>query len=70
MKTTGVILLALGVLTLVYAGLAYNKDHMVLRIGSMKVTATEHRNVALPAVAGVIVTIAGGALLALGSRRA
>ena len=42
MKTLGIVLVALGVLALVYGGIDYNRNRTVLQMGSMSVTATEH----------------------------
>jgi uncharacterized membrane protein YidH (DUF202 family) len=69
MKTIGIVLLVLGVLALVYGGINYNKDRTVLKMGSMSVTATEHKSIPVPAVAGVIVLAGGVALLVIGQRR-
>jgi uncharacterized membrane protein YidH (DUF202 family) len=70
MKTIGVVLVALGVLALVYGGIDYNKNRTVLKMGSVSVTATEHKSIPVPAIAGVVVLIAGVAMLAVGRRRA
>lgn len=69
MKTIGIVLVILGILALAYGGVSYNKSRTVLQMGSMSVTATENRTVAVPAVAGVIVLIGGVALLVAGNRR-
>jgi uncharacterized membrane protein YidH (DUF202 family) len=69
MKTLGVVLVVVGILTLVYGGISYNKNRTVLQIGSMNVTATEHKSIPIPAVAGVAVLICGVALLVVGKRR-
>ncbi len=69
MKTIGIVLVILGIVALVYGGFSYNKSRTVLKVGSVNVTATENKSVAVPAVAGVIVLIGGIALLVTGSRR-
>jgi len=69
MRTIGIVLVVLGILVLVYGGFNYNKDRTVLHMGSMNVTATEHRSIAIPAVAGVVVLIGGIAFLVVGTRR-
>ena len=70
MKIIGIVLVVLGVLALVYGGINYNKNRTVLQMGSMSVTATEHKSIPVPAVAGVVVLIGGVALLVVGKRRA
>ena len=69
MKILGIVLVALGVLALVYGGIDYNKNRTVLEVGSMSVTATEHKNIPIPAIVGVVVLIGGVALLVGGKRR-
>jgi uncharacterized membrane protein YidH (DUF202 family) len=69
MKTIGIVLVALGVLALVYGGINYNKNRTVLQVGSVSVTATEHKSIPIPAIAGVVVLIGGVALLVAGKRR-
>jgi uncharacterized membrane protein YidH (DUF202 family) len=70
MKTIGIVLVVLGVLVLVYGGIGYNKNRTVLEMGSVSVTATEHKSIAVPAVVGVVVLIGGIALLVVDKRRA
>lgn len=69
MKTIGIVLVVLGVLALVYGGIDYKKNRTVLEVGSVSVTATEHKNIPIPAVVGVVVLIGGVALLVGGKRR-
>ena len=69
MKTIGIVLVVLGVLALVYGGISYNKNRTVLQVGSMNVTATEHKSVPVPAVVGVIALVGGVALVVVGKRR-
>jgi hypothetical protein len=69
MRTIGIVLMVAGVLALIYGGISYNKNHTVLEVGSMKVTATEHKNIPVPAVVGGVVLLGGIALLVIGTRR-
>ena len=55
-------------LALVYGGINYNKDGTVFQMGSVSVTATEHKSIPVPAVVGVVVLIGGVALLVVGRR--
>jgi uncharacterized membrane protein YidH (DUF202 family) len=68
MKIMGLALAILGVLALLYGGINFNRNRTVLQMGSMSVTATEHRNVPVPAVVGAAMLI-GGVLLVVASRR-
>jgi uncharacterized membrane protein YidH (DUF202 family) len=69
MKTIGIVLLVIGILALVYGGINYTKNRTVLKVGSMNVTAAEHRSIPIPAVAGVVVLLGGVGLLVVGNRR-
>jgi uncharacterized membrane protein YidH (DUF202 family) len=69
MKTIGIVLVALGVIALVYGGINYNKDRTVLDVGSMNITATEHKSIPIPAVAGAVALIGGITLLLFGRGR-
>jgi len=69
MRTTGIVLAVLGVLALVYGGISYNRNRTVLQVGSVSVTATEHKSIPVPAVVGGAVLIGGVALLVIGKRR-
>ena len=69
MKIIGIVLVILGVLALVYGGISYNRDRTVLQMGSMHITATEHKSFPVPAAVGVVVLLGGAALLLVGKRR-
>jgi len=69
MRTIGIVLLVIGILALVYGGINYTKNRTVLKVGSMNVTAAEHRSIPIPAIAGVVVLLGGVALLVVGNRR-
>jgi uncharacterized membrane protein YidH (DUF202 family) len=64
MRSIGIVLVVVGVVALVYGGINYNRERTVLKVGSVSVTATEHRNIPVPAIAGVVVLVGGLALLA------
>jgi hypothetical protein len=69
MRTLGIALLVVGVLALVYGGIGYNKEHTVLEVGSMNITATERKTIPVPFIVGVAVLIGGAALLVSDRRR-
>jgi len=69
MKTIAVVLVVLGVLALVYGGISYTRNRTVLQVGSMNITATEHKSFPVPAVVGALVLIGGVALLVVDKRR-
>jgi hypothetical protein len=69
MKIIGIMLVSLGLLALIYGGLNYTRNRTILKMGSMSVTATEHKSIPVPAVAGLVVLLGGVALLVVGQRR-
>ncbi len=69
MKTIALVLMALGVLALIYGGIDYNKHSTVFQMGSMEVATSEHHSIPIPAIAGVIVLVGGFALFFAGNRR-
>lgn len=69
MKVLGLVLVLLGILTLVYGGVSYNRQRTVFKVGSIKATATEQRNVPLSPIAGGIAIVGGLALLVAARKR-
>jgi hypothetical protein len=63
MKVVGWVLLALGVLGLVYGGFKFSTRETVLDIGPIHATANREHNVPIAPIAGVLMLVAGGALL-------
>jgi uncharacterized membrane protein YidH (DUF202 family) len=69
MKTLGVVLVAIGVLSLIYGGFDYNRNRTVMQVGELEIQASEHHSVSIPAVAGLAVLLGGVAFLVGGARR-
>jgi hypothetical protein len=67
-RILGVVLLAAGVLILVYRGFSVPKEHEG-KLGPIQVRMTEHERVELPTWLGVVSAIAGGGLLLWSGRR-
>lgn len=70
MKTIGVILIALGVLSLVYGGISYNRNRTLVDVGSLNITTSEHRDIRVPTIVGALVLIGGVAMILTYRRRA
>ena len=68
-KILGVVLLAAGILALVYRGFSYTKETHEARLGPLQVELKEKERVSVPVWAGVALAVAGGGLLLAGSRR-
>jgi hypothetical protein len=69
MKILGVVLLAAGILALVYRGFSYTKETHEAKLGPLQVELKEKERVSIPVWAGVALAAAGGGLLLAGSRR-
>ena len=69
MKVAGVALVVLGILSLVYGGISYNRQRTVLDVGPFKATATEQKTIPLSPIVGGIALVAGIVLLVLPKRR-
>ena len=69
MRVLGFLLLALGIVALIYGGITYNRERTVLDVGPLKATTTEKKTLPLPPIAGGIAVIAGVLLLVLPAKR-
>ena len=69
MKLTGLILVVLGVLALVYGGVSYRKQDTILDVGSFKATATEQKTIPISPIVGGIALVGGIILLVVPRKR-
>ena len=69
MKILGVILLAAGILGLVYGGFSYTKETHEAKVGPLQFEVNETERVSLPVWAGAAMAVAGGGLLLFGGRK-
>jgi TRAP-type C4-dicarboxylate transport system permease small subunit len=65
----GIVLLAAGILALVYGGFTYTKDSHEAKLGPLKMEYKEKEHVDLPLWAGIGAIVVGGALLVLDRRK-
>jgi hypothetical protein len=68
-KIAALVLIAAGVLGLVYRGFSYTKETHHATVGTLELSVNDRERVAVPVWAGVGAIVAGGALLLLASRR-
>ena len=68
MKVLGVVLLAAGILGLVYGGFSYTRETHEANLGPLSLEVKEKERVNVPLWAGVALSVAGGALLLFGGR--
>jgi len=69
MKILAIILVAAGILALVYGGFSYTQDRKAVDLGPIEFSVKEKKRVSVPVWAGVGAIIVGGLLLAFGGRR-
>lgn len=65
----GIVLIALGVIALVYEGITYTTRETVIDIGPIHATADRQRTFPLPPILGVVAVAGGVALMMAGSRK-
>ncbi len=70
MKNLGVLLLALGIMALVYQGYTYTTRETVIDIGPIHATAEKEETVPIPPIVGGALVIAGAVLLYIGGKNA
>ena len=65
-KTLGIILIALGLVGLIWGGFSYTTRKKVVDIGPIHATRDQTHNIPLPPIAGALALIGGVALLVTG----
>ncbi|HYS12678.1 MAG TPA: hypothetical protein VEN28_05165 [Burkholderiaceae bacterium] len=68
-KVVGMILVAAGLLGLLYGGFSYTKDTHDVKIGPIELSVKEKQSVNVPVWAGVGAIVVGAVLLAFGGRK-
>jgi len=63
LKPLGLILIAIGIVGLLYGGLTWVRKDKVVDIGSVEITRDKHESLPLPPVVGAIMLVAGVALV-------
>ena len=67
-RLAAILLIGAGVLALVYGGFSYTKQTSAVKLGTVELSVQEKETVNVPVWAGVAAIVAGGLLLALGSK--
>ncbi|HET6255791.1 MAG TPA: hypothetical protein VFE32_17070 [Puia sp.] len=68
-KTIGILLLALGVIMLIWTGFSYTRREKVVDAGPVHISADKQKSVNWPPYAGGILVVAGVIVLATGRSR-
>jgi hypothetical protein len=69
MRIVGILLIAVGLVSLALGGISYTKREKVLDIGPIQATAERHKTIPLPPLLGGLALAGGVALLIVGSRK-
>jgi hypothetical protein len=69
LKIAAVVLIAAGVLGLVYGSFSYTKDTHEAKLGPLELSVKDKQTVNVPVWAGVGAIVIGGALLLVGGRK-
>ena len=71
MKTNtliAIVLIAIGILALVYQGITYTTQEKVVDLGPVQMTAEKQKTIPLPPIVGVVALAGGIVLLVLGKK--
>ena len=68
-RVVGLVLVALGIIALVWGGVFWTDRETVLDVGPLEVQTEEREGFAIPSVLGVITLVGGIVLLAVPDRR-
>ena len=68
-KLVAIVLIAGGVLGLVYGGFSYTKETHEAKLGPIELSVKDRQTINVPVWAGVGAIVIGGVLLLLGSKR-
>ena len=68
-KIVAIVLIAAGILGLLYGGFSYTKDTTAVKLGPIELSVKEKQTINVPVWAGVGAIVAGGFLLVLGSKK-
>jgi TRAP-type C4-dicarboxylate transport system permease small subunit len=63
MRLIAIVLLAAGVLALVYGGFSYTKQTHDAKLGPLEISVSEKQRINVPVWAGVVLVIAGAGVL-------
>jgi hypothetical protein len=68
MRMIGIVVLAAGILALVYGGFSYTRQTHDVKLGPVEIAVSEKQQVNVPLWAGVALAVVGGGLLVSGKK--
>jgi hypothetical protein len=69
MRSVGIVLIVIGLISLALGGISYTTKEKVVDIGPLEATAERHRTIPLPPLLGGLALAGGVVLLIAGSRK-
>jgi hypothetical protein len=69
MRTLGIVLIVIGVVSLAIGGISYTTREKVLDIGPIQATAERHKRIPLPPLLGGLALAGGIVLVVVGGRK-
>jgi hypothetical protein len=63
MKAIGFVLIALGIVGLLYGGFTWVRKDKVVDIGALEITRDKHESLPMPPLVGAVILIAGVAMV-------
>jgi hypothetical protein len=67
-KMIGIVVLAAGILALVFGGFSYTRQTHDVKMGPVEFSVSENRQIPVPVWAGVVLAAVGGGLLLVGKK--
>ncbi len=68
-RILGLVLVAAGILALVYKGFSYTEDTHRAKLGPLELSVKEKERVTIPAWAGIVAIVAGAGLILVPGKR-
>jgi LPXTG-motif cell wall-anchored protein len=68
-RNIGFVLIAIGIIMLIWTGFTYTKKEKIIDLGPLQVSADRQKTVSWPPILGGVVLIAGIGVLVLGRRK-
>ncbi len=65
----GIVLVAIGIISLIYQGITYTERKKAVDIGPVEVTTENKKTIPLPPIVGGLALAAGVTLIAVGSKK-
>ena len=70
MKAFGMVLIAIGLVGLLWGGIRWTQSEKVVDLGPLQVNREERKSLPIPPIAGALCVVAGAGLLMAGRRTA